>query len=340
MIHIIDIIVPLYNVKQEFLRRCLASILMQTIVPNVIVVDDCSAVDYSQIIDSFGKLMPLKYIKLEKNMGVGHARKVGTQNCNSQYLMFIDSDDLFYTSFSVEKLYKAINKDNSIDFVTGSFIQETDKGELMKCDENSSWVFARIYRRSFLEANEITFSDERLNEDVGFIQLCRACSKKNTIIKDAIVLWKYNTNSLTRSATGNYKKDGTFSFARNLINVEKEKQKRGIEKNKVSRTQICDGLSVLYWYLVKFTYKETVERCEDFMKMIQEYYNTIGLPLEWYQDNQMFTERFFLSSKSMDSVAIECVPKFSIYEMLKDLEDNKDESANPAEFGYEFGVNK
>ena len=50
------------------------------------------------------------YLKLDKNVGPGQARQKGLEISNSEYILFIDSDDLFYDSDSIKNLYVKVYK--------------------------------------------------------------------------------------------------------------------------------------------------------------------------------------------------------------------------------------
>ena len=66
----IDLIIPTYN-NEETIGRALASIVAQTRPRKfmVTVIDDCSTDSTAAIVKKFKGLLPLQYIKLEKNLG-------------------------------------------------------------------------------------------------------------------------------------------------------------------------------------------------------------------------------------------------------------------------------
>ena len=149
-----DIIVPIYNTSNELLTRCLSSIAMQTVIKDirVIIVDDCSTtVDSSNVINSFSNLIDIDYIKLKENVGVGKARNIGLNSGKNEYILFCDSDDSYSSAFSIEKLLQPFIEDNSTLLTMGAFLEQLNGVNFKKHQYNLTWIFAKIYRRSFLE---------------------------------------------------------------------------------------------------------------------------------------------------------------------------------------------
>ena len=90
---LVSIIVPVYKVEQ-YIRRCLDSVLVQTYSHfELILVDDGSPDDCPAICDEYAsKDKRIKVIHKE-NGGVSSARNAGIDAAQSEYITFIDSDD-------------------------------------------------------------------------------------------------------------------------------------------------------------------------------------------------------------------------------------------------------
>ena len=85
----VSVIIPTYN-RYEFLKRALISVYSQTYQPKeVIVVDDGSTDNTSQIKKDFPKII---YI-YQKNKGVSFARNTGIKASTYNWITFLDSDD-------------------------------------------------------------------------------------------------------------------------------------------------------------------------------------------------------------------------------------------------------
>lgn len=104
---LVSIIVPVYNVE-DYLRRCLDSVLAQTYKNLEIILVNDGATDGSRAICE-------KYVAADKrftlidqeNKGLSGARNTGLDAMSADYLMFLDSDD-YIAPTMVEELYRAL----------------------------------------------------------------------------------------------------------------------------------------------------------------------------------------------------------------------------------------
>ena len=112
----ITLIVPIYN-EEPFLRRCLDSIVNQTVqFDEVILVDDCSTDKSLWIATDEAERNGWRLISNAKNGGLSYSRNVGIMNAASDYIAFLDADDEFVLD-ACEKMHKAIEKYPREDFL-------------------------------------------------------------------------------------------------------------------------------------------------------------------------------------------------------------------------------
>lgn len=100
----LNVIVPIYNVE-AYLRQCLDSLVNQHYEDmQVICVNDGTEDNSQQIVDEYVRLYPDLFISLIKeNGGLGDARNYGVMHSESEYILFLDSDD-FYQADSIADL--------------------------------------------------------------------------------------------------------------------------------------------------------------------------------------------------------------------------------------------
>lgn len=107
----VSVVVPVYNVEL-YLKRCLDSLVYQTLKDiEIVVVDDGSTDNSWDIINHYAKSYPKKVFAYQKkNGGLSDARNYGIERCHGDFIGFVDSDD--YADLDMfEKLYnKAISK--------------------------------------------------------------------------------------------------------------------------------------------------------------------------------------------------------------------------------------
>lgn len=194
MIIVIDVIIPMYNCL-ETIEKTLMSIYIQDIRDKikVILVDDCSSCDYSSILEKYNSLLNISYFKLENNSGPGVARQYGIDHSNSPYIIFIDSDDLFYTANSISTLYNRI--ENDYDYVYSLVYDEYSKEFI----SNIGDLHGKIYRRSFIDSNNIHFNDSKFHEDNLFNSLVLINNPRKSSSQNTTYLYSYNEKSLTKN---------------------------------------------------------------------------------------------------------------------------------------------
>lgn len=109
----VAIIIPVYN-SSKFLKECIESVLLQTYKNiEIILINDGSTDDSLEIIKSYSKKdKRIRYCSI-KNSGVSIARNTGLEMCESEKVIFVDSDDII-TPNLVEIL---INKGENAEFV-------------------------------------------------------------------------------------------------------------------------------------------------------------------------------------------------------------------------------
>jgi GT2 family glycosyltransferase len=93
MAHSISVILTHYN-RPDFLREALESICGQTLKPSeILIVDDNSTPDNFERLQEFAQLATI--IKTPRNLGAPGARNFGASVASSEWLCFLDDDDVY-----------------------------------------------------------------------------------------------------------------------------------------------------------------------------------------------------------------------------------------------------
>lgn len=182
----VSVIVPVYNVE-EYLRECIDSILSQTLKDiEVILVDDGSPDGCAKIIDEYAAKDPRIIAIHQENAGPGPARNRGISSASGEFIAFMDPDDLYPLTETLEHLYTAaVNSGCNIaggklwllkdgdDPVTGWELPVHTNFPHYGIVEYSEFqspyaYYCYIYRRQFLVENSITFPDLRRFQDPPF----------------------------------------------------------------------------------------------------------------------------------------------------------------------------
>lgn len=177
-----SVIIPVYNVE-EFLSKCIESILPQlTKEDEVILVDDGSSDKSAIICDEFSA----KYSNIvtihKSNGGLSDARNVGIDIARGNYILLIDSDDT--VSSSIIGNIVSILESNNYDIVNFGFRKVREDGKIVQSsvasfsgpiardeaikkvlmdDELNNFAWANAYKRELFE--NIRYPKGRLYED-------------------------------------------------------------------------------------------------------------------------------------------------------------------------------
>lgn len=274
----IDLIIPVYNAEKT-LELTLMSIKMQTIINKITVylIDDCSKDNYDKILNNH-KDMNIIYKKLEKNSGPAVARQKGIDISSNKYIMFIDADDLFYDADSVKRLYETIEQ--GYDYVAGFTYEEKREIKI----QNESDLHGKIYRRKFIEDNQLKFNETRVHEDNYFNNLVLACDPLIKKILDYVYIYVDNNESITNS-----QKEKEFESFKILISNIKQLLEEAKKRN-------CNRETIAYLMFLKVKYFNRIypefnkEQKEIFKLWIKEYNLKIEKYLERTDLEEIYDE--------------------------------------------------
>lgn len=116
---LISVVISTYKREKELIRA-IESVLAQTYKNiEIIVVDDNGKnnefqIKTEKIMRKYSQYRNIKYISNEKNLGGALARNVGIENCNGEYVAFLDDDDQYYEN-KLKKQIELFNSDKSGD---------------------------------------------------------------------------------------------------------------------------------------------------------------------------------------------------------------------------------
>ena len=126
----VDIILPNYN-SGQFFSETIDSILNQTFKNwQLIIVDDNSNLSNKELLKKYLNHSKIKIIWLKKNKGAGFCRNIAMRYSKSDYMAFIDSDDIWYK----DKLFKQLNfmLENNFEFTYTNYLPFKTKNNLFE----------------------------------------------------------------------------------------------------------------------------------------------------------------------------------------------------------------
>lgn len=226
----VSIIVPIYQVE-KYLIKCLESLVNQTLKEiEIILVNDGSTDNSSEIAKEFQMQYPEKIIYLEKeNGGLSDARNFGIPKATGEYIAFLDSDD-YVEMTTYEKMYQLAQKENS-DMVECDFVWEYSnkrkedigqiyhgKHEMIEKVRVVAWN--KLIKREILEKTSIKFPKGCRYEDVEFTYKLIPHLEKVSFLKKVCIHYVQRNDSISNAQNERTKE--IFEVLKNVIDYYKE----------------------------------------------------------------------------------------------------------------------
>ena len=210
----VSVIVPIYNVE-PFIEKCVQSIIKQDHKDiEIILVDDGSPDGSGKIIDYMSVLDDRIKVIHKENEGVSSARNAGIKAASGEFIMFIDGDD--YVDTTYVSSFLCLIEDKNIDiglsygFATGdkrigqdhnehSILSGEEACKQLYLNKTGVAVWNKIYRRKFLQDNNITFHEEYwFAEGMTFNIECFSKSKNIAAMNVVVYYQTSNAQSAVR----------------------------------------------------------------------------------------------------------------------------------------------
>lgn len=262
----VSIIIPVYNVE-KYLRRCLESIINQSLKNiEIIIVNDGSTDRSIEICNEYADLDKRVRVFNKENGGLSDARNYGLINAKGLYVLFVDSDDFINTD-SLEKLYLCAII-NNLEIVVGdatrveehkvyqishsdSVLEQTFTGSeflkhQLKYNLMNMAVWLNLYNRDFLITNQFFFKKGIYHEDELWTPIVFLKAQRVRYEREAFYQYIIRKDSITKQ------KDRTKNGV-DLINTCKELEVyyKSVTDKKL-RNLLLDYLTMLFLHAIHF----------------------------------------------------------------------------------------
>lgn len=291
----VSVVIPVYNV-QEYLDKCVRSVLSQTIEGlEILFVDDGSTDNSLDILKKYQQLDARIRILSQTNQGAGNARNRAIENAGGEFVCFLDADDYWLEDTALEKLYDcAISK--SVKICGGQYyIEKKGKirssnvyrmlGDKLNIGEKIEYAAYQydfnytnyIYDRDMLIKNHIFFPPYRSFEDPPFF--VRAMSAAEWFCIMDVPFYCYRVGYKEIHYTEEIIVGQMQGMIDNLLFSKKRKFKKLHRLTYYRMLEICDRI------LTKFI----VEKCMGLAEKLSEANRIIEW--EWLEEKCIIKER-------------------------------------------------
>nr|WP_278296244.1 glycosyltransferase [Butyrivibrio sp. ob235] len=217
---LVSIVVPCYNVE-EFLPKCVESLIGQTYInTEIILIDDGSTDRTGEIAKQFADEHNNIYYYHRGNGGLSAARNTGIDIAKGNYIAFVDSDDWVDCNY-ISKLYAAISDSDADISVCGYHKEEGESGIVSfdKTDvispkrammilgdiypkENVLLVIAwnKLYKTSLF--SDLRYTEGRIHEDEFIAHRILGKADSIAVITDTLYHYRIREGSITATDNG------------------------------------------------------------------------------------------------------------------------------------------
>lgn len=146
----VSVVITTYN-RARLLQRAIESALTAASAPEVIVVDDCST---DNTPDVCANRPDIRYVRLDVNRGLANARNVGIAESSSEFIAFLDDDDLRLPG-SIDKQLRRMATDDRIAICYGQALigdpqRQLPTGEIYPSECPEGDIFWELLEDNFI----------------------------------------------------------------------------------------------------------------------------------------------------------------------------------------------
>ena len=330
----ITIGIPAYKAESH-ICDCCSSIQRQTSKKDrsVIVASDHPEDDYEFLHNRFPDL-DSTILPCDENTGAGLARQRCIDACKTDWITFIDADDIFYTPFALETMARGIAQ-NVIE-VQATFLQEIENNPQIRAfpmeNIGHPWVFGRLYNTIFLKQNEIRFSELRAMEDGEFNWKIRMTIEGTplliNVINEPVYLWRIGSeHSITRLGAGD---DGIPQYNFDLcqtgatiasIRASKFCKKRNPFNGGIDRF-VTEMMVDKYFTYVECYAKKPVFAEQNFFNA-KRFYHECFKEIESRIDNKIMADIYTMQRSQHGQDLLGIIPEISFFEFMEKVKSEE-----------------
>ena len=213
---LVSVIIPTFN-NEKYLAVCLDSILTQTYRNfEIIVYNDGSEDDSAFLLENYAKKYDCIQVYNIENHGQGYCRNRALEKARGEYVLFVDSDD-FIESITLENVVRRMEEDQSdaaaFDFkyykknvYTYSNVDEVFQYKYLEGRDclkllsmKNFFSVTKMYRKQFLDENDIRYGEQYIYEDWPFIVKVAVKAEKISLIHSPLYSVRVTTSSSTKT---------------------------------------------------------------------------------------------------------------------------------------------
>lgn len=219
----VSVVIPVYNVE-KYLRETLDCLVNQTLSDiEIICVDDGSTDSSLSILKEYAANDSRVKVLEQQNKFAGVARNNGLKIATGEYVIFLDSDDVFDKTMLEKLVTKAEKTDADVTVCKCQLLMMKDNS-VSECDycinekylpekevfsgsdiskyllqTFNGWPWDKLYKREFILKHGLEFQELRHSNDTYFVLMSLMLAERITILDEIMVTYRIHDESLANT---------------------------------------------------------------------------------------------------------------------------------------------
>jgi len=245
---LVSIIIPVYN-AQDYLGACIDSLLVQSYSNfEILLVNDGSTDSTLKLMQEYAVKDSRVKVFNKANAGVSSARNLGITQCQGDYTIFIDSDDVIHYEY-IELLLKKAVSENSDITICDYYVTEGGSENVISYSgseditcyiseilNHNVWgvLWNKMFKSSLYKSNGIFFPDGiNMWEDIYFCINTLVVAKKISFVERPLYYYTIRKGSLVNTNMSMRRIDDQISIVSMLSENDKIKSLKSLNTSKL-----------------------------------------------------------------------------------------------------------
>ena len=277
-------IIPVYNVE-KWLKQCIDSILCQTFEDyEIILVDDGSTDSSGKLCDHFAKQYYNIKVVHQKNGGLSMARNTGIKIADSEFIIFLDSDDYWNDSEGLQKLDKLTSPDvdiiafSSLNYYEDAKTFSEDRYDypeklnhmtpeqcldyMIKNDRFNVSACKKVFKKSFFVNNKLYYKPGIKSEDIEQGFRMANCLPTYRFLNEKLYVYRHRSNSITTTIDEKH----ILDYFKTIVTYSNFKY-----RNENVRELLLSYLGYQYALLLAYTTNTQIKKKEAVLQKLKNY---------------------------------------------------------------------
>lgn len=282
----VSVIIPVYN-AENYLEKCLNSILEQKLRElEVILIDDASTDRSGVMCDKYAQKHTFVTAHHVNRAGAGSARNTGLQLAKGEYIVFADADDFLHGDSTISRMADLLDQTGA-DIAVGNYkrlwdgvLLDATKHDVYSKEDreqknfryagffsvgNLSYVWGKMYRRSFLEKHQIRFGSYDYAEDKMFNFVCYIERAKYVFLDDVTYVYRKNSASISNQ----YRANSVGCWMKIATDTQNYLEKTG--KEAVYADLVAFSINFAAFFDGKMQYRNAGNQSKEVKELLNEY---------------------------------------------------------------------